>query len=355
MEICRDDLLQALKALKDLAKGKLHPILKNVKLEACQETLVVSATDLAVFAELYVPIITEGEAVWSCLVPHKTLTALLRTIKAKLVSLDLHAAGLCISAGDGAFVLPSTEIEEFPEFPASPDMEDTRDNLPAEIIEEFKRAKFVISDDASRAQLCGVYWEKDKIIATDGKRLVETQAERVPALVGYSIPKAVIDPLQYLTQCAPDFSFGHKESLAEFATGHGVVRTRLIEGAPPDYQSCLPKTYDYYVTVPRADLARAIKRLQAADPQDCLTVLVGEDVRLQIGGNSSALVSAKILENHSTSGPVTQTFKAAFILDGLKVLGKKDSVTLALSSTGPAVMAFRNWRYHFMPVAGART
>jgi DNA polymerase-3 subunit beta len=335
-------------------KKSTMPILAHVLLEAKKGQLVVSATDLdlAVSSEhdKNVEILKEGALAVSA----RHLYEIVRALPEQQVTLKrAHNNYLEVRSGPSEFRIVGLPAEDFPALPRFEKVAFT-DVRPEELLDLVERTFFAVSNDETRYNLNGVFFEPSaealRLVATDGHRL--SLAERPMAGTfglkrGVILPKKGLQELRKLLAEAaesgtetPETKLGFVENSAIFRQPGVILSMRLIEGLFPDYRQVIPKAGEKVVRVGRNRLLETLRRISL------LSTDKAHAVKLEL-----AKGSVKVLSQNPDLGeakeevpveyagePLKIGFNARYLMDVLGVVKSKDVVLELADDLSPGVL-----------------
>lgn len=265
IEVLQELLLAGLNIVgRAVAARTQLPALSHVLIEAKDEGLVLSATDLEI--GIKVRVVAKVVEVGSVAVPAKIFGEFLSSLNPGKVELRLEKETLILTAPGYRGKFQTINVEEFPAIPdVSKDMKicsiDAKALLPA-----VERVVFASARDSLRPVLTGVLLEfgkkKIKLVATDGFRLaveelpVESKVEQLTLLV----PSRVVSEVIRLSE-EGQIEVGHLAATNQiyFVVGETQVVSQLLSGNFPDYGKILPKEFTTEVSVNKDELLQAIK------------------------------------------------------------------------------------------------
>jgi DNA polymerase-3 subunit beta len=241
-------------------------ILSNVYLEAREGMLMIKATDTNVYYETKVPVSVVEEGVTT--VFGGKLFVFLSSFPDGEIEFT-HVDQMFVirpTSKKLKFSLRTMSEDQYPAFHSFEKLEFF--TIP---VRDFKdmidQTSFAVSDDPTRFHMNGVFFEKidDKIImvATDGRRLalIEKSSGNVPDFPSAIIPTKI---LTMITKYAGDegqisISITERNFFVKF--GSYKFYSNLFEGQFPNYRKVIPEAQKYSLTVKRADLLQAMKRV----------------------------------------------------------------------------------------------
>ena len=253
-------------------KKNTIPVLSNVLIQAKENNLILSATDMdiSITAQLNCNIIEEGFAT----VPAHTLYDIIRKLpdgnEVEFISND--GKMFSIRSGKSKFSLGCLPKEDFPIIEV--------DKLKSEISIEsqellklIEKTRFAISNEETRYFLNGIYFHNQdtdnnrnlSIVATDGHRLAKIDYESnndLDEIPGVIIPKKTINELSKLLS---DYNGTVKINLDPnkiiFFIDKSVLISKLIDGNFPDYTKVIPSNNLNVLKVNRELFCEAVDRV----------------------------------------------------------------------------------------------
>lgn len=247
------------------AKSTL-PILMNVLIEALENKLKISATDLDVSVTSAVDCAVAKRG--SVAIPGRILFDIIRELPESEVTIEATNNRVEIRIPNGNYKIASVSPDDFPKLPAV----NTRKEIKIsgdELVTMIQKTSFACSTDETRPALNGVLWQtkgdKMQMVATDGHRLAKMAVEN-KKLKGLN--EDIIIPPKVLN-LIPKFMQGEKgevgiifgENNIIFNLKDTVLTSRLIEGPYPNFEQVIPKNNDKKIVIGKDDLGGAVRRV----------------------------------------------------------------------------------------------
>jgi len=346
------------------------PILSNVLIEAQQDRINLTATDLELGIRCSCPAKVKKEGAGT--IPARKLLDYVRLLPDADLNMKFqenHWAN--ITCGRSRTKIAGMSRESFPELPQMP--ESIAEIPVAELASMIARTSFAISMEESRFTLNGALFlltgNGMTMVATDGHRLayVESGAEgngNAPK-GGKSfralIPKkAMGEIIKLAEESGTDAKvvFAGDDNHLFFKFGERLLITRKLTGNFPDYERVLPKENTNIVKLRKEEIRSAIERVsQFADERS-------RAIRVQFGPGEIKVFSSSVETGESEesvpteyAGPELEIgFNAQYLLDFLRAI-PQDEVAFALKdqkSAGemrPAGEKLKDhYRYVVMPM-----
>jgi DNA polymerase-3 subunit beta len=333
------------------------PVLAGVRLDVQGDQLTVTGTDLELTIRLTVEV--GGERDGAAVVPARLLGDIVKALPAGAVSVELHDEELSISAGRSQFSVRPLSLDDYP---AQSEPSADPVTLPAEVVvDALRQVVRAASTDDARAVLTGVLLASEddglRMVATDSYRLaVRDLPETSVMAVGKNvlIPARALNELQRVIGDVEELSVRLGEREATFEAGTTRLSTRLIEGEFPNYRNLLPSSYPNLLTVGKAAMLEAIRRVKilAQDSTPVRLTLGGDTVQLtaitQDVGNAAEEIDA------SYDGvEMTVAFNPDYLAAGIDAIDSDDVTLATMDPMKPAVLrgvGNDDYLYLLMPV-----
>ena len=327
------------------------PILSNVKIEAADGRVALTATDMEI--DIVENAVADVQTPGSTTVPAHTLYDIVRKMPdGAQVSMQLSGDGpLEIKAGRSRFSMKSLPTEDFPVMGGG-DLP-VQFSIPAgELRGLIDRTRFAISTEETRYYLNGIYLhaaDRDgapvlRAVATDGHRLASaecSQPEGAAGMAGIIVPrKAVIEVFKLIEETSDDVHIALSETKIRFTLSDMVMTSKLIDGTFPDYERVIPKGNDKTVKIERDALALAVDRVSAISSEKSRAVkLALSSGLLVVSANSPDHGSAdEELEVDYAGDGMEIGFNARYLLDiAQQIEGKMANVALS-DATSPTIV-----------------
>lgn len=341
----QDQLAKALSSVSRIIMPQNNmPILSGVQLQAKNNTLLLTATDL--FTTLKSEIAVEIESPGEIVIPASIFTDLVQRIPTATLEIqtDDTSGKAIIKYGKNRASLLSFGAERLPEFQP---LEGPRDKirLGAGVLARLARELlFACAKDESRPILRGVSVQLDSgrliLAATDGSRLSHTWVA-IPEYRG-SGSHCVI-PAKILAEAARLNSLEDAEmtvgsNMLEIATSSSIIVSRLLDGQYPEYQRVIPQDYVVQGRVRVTDFRGALERANLLASRDHTSSV---RVRHQVGEleiAASAAEYGQTLESIEFDGhgqELDMLFNPTYLLDALKSLEGEEAVLEFSGSQSP--------------------
>ncbi len=325
----RSNIKEAISAIERAAGENLNlPILRNVLIEAVEDEITLTATNLEIAITYHVSgKVIEGGRVT---VPIALLSNLITNLQSDRLNFGKKGNSLEIKTDNYSATIQGLPPEDFPITPKIKNGEDYL-GMKGIILKDAIQQVVVASQFSDlRPELNAVLFDflldAVKLVATDGFRLAEKNIPQNLFTAKFQEPFRMLIPLktsQEVFRIARDdeeVKIFRDENQVLFQTERAELISRLTEGSFPDYSQIVPKRFSAEISVNREEFANAIK-------------LAG------VFGQKTSEV--KIVAHPAK--------KAIEIISADQALGE-NSYLLPAKVKGEASEAFFNWRYLADPV-----
>jgi len=315
------------------------PVLSNVLIEAADDELILTATDLELGIRSSCPATVAKPG--STTLPAKKLLDYVRLLPNAELAVKVsenHSAN--ITCGRSRTRVAGMSRENFPELPKMP-LAVTK--IPAKALANaISKTIFAVANEESRYTLIGALMiiksEALVMVSTDGHRLayVQTQTafEGVSGEIKGLIPKKAMAELLKLATEGGDsmmIDFATDENHLFFNCGSRLLITRKLTGQFPDYERVLPSEKQTAVALNRDEAAAALRRVcQFADDRSRAVRFELDEGELKLAASGSeAGESEETIPVDAAGLKLKIGFNGQYVLDFLNV-AETENVELQL-------------------------
>lgn len=356
--IDRTVLLKALSHVQSVIERRnTIPILSNVRLEANDERLALSATDMDLEIVKASPATVSVKGATT--VSARTLYDIVRKLpKGAKIDLDATSGGerLQLVCDRSRFTLATLPIEDFPVM--------TSGELPfafrlaaSELRDLIDRTSFAMSTEETRYYLNGVYLHTVvhngvsvlRAVAIDGHRLASVEmplpagAEGMPGVI---VPRKTVTEVRRLVEDGEaEVEIALSETKIRFAVapeerGGAVLISKLVDGTFPDYERVIPRHNDKQLDVECKRFAAAVDRVSAISSDRSRAIkLTIEAGTLTLAASAPEHGSAtEEIEAQYHGKPIEIGFNARYLLDITRQI-KGDNARFLLADSGSPTIA----------------
>lgn len=272
----RSALLNALAHVQSVVERRTTiPILSNVLLEAENDRLQFSATDLDMTIEETVTATVKTPG--SLTTPAHVFYDIVRKLPdGAQVSLktevgDNGSERLVLQSGRAQFLLLTLAKDDFPA-PAQEDFSHEFSLTADSLLALLEKTRYAMSNEETRYYLNGVYVHSDdesqtmQAVATDGHRLIHTKiplpngAKGMPGII---IPRKTVHEIYKLLDGKGEeaVTVSLSDSKIRFQFADMVLLSKLVDGNFPEYDRVIPQNNQNKMVVGRQVFASVVDRV----------------------------------------------------------------------------------------------
>lgn len=282
--------------------------------------------------------VNESDADGSFAVTAKTLLDALKELPEQPLTFQVNTDTfeILIQYTNGKYSLMGQNADEYPRTVALADNAVRVDIAASVMLGGINRTLFATADDELRPVMNGIYFdittEDITMVASDGHKLVrcKTLAAKGNERAAFILPKKPANLLKnLLPREAQNVVIEFDERNAVFTLERYRMVCRLIEGRYPNYNSVIPQNNPHKITVDRAQLLGALRRVsifsnQASSliklrVQENLVVISAQDIDFSTSAEESQVCQY-------AGSPMSIGFKSTFLIDILNNISANEVV-----------------------------
>ncbi len=293
------------------------PILANVKCEAKDGSLHLTATDMDI--ALSETVAAETTTPGQTTVPAHMLYDIVRKLPDG-AQIQLHDTGdgkVKLNAGNASFTLSSLPVDEFPVM-AEAEFTHQFSIKASECKLLVEKTSYAMSTEETRYYLNGIYLHAYtegenailRAVATDGHRLAKLEID-LPSgaadMPGIIIPRKTVQEVRKLVDDEEgDVQIAVSNTKIKFTYRNAILVSKLIDGTFPDYEKVIPSANEKLMETDTKALTQTIDRV---------AVVANERSRgIKLNLDKGALtLSASSAEQGSATESVDVTYSADVI------------------------------------------
>lgn len=324
------------KCLNVVSQKATVPILSNLLIEAINDELIVTATDLTVGIRCFTEakVLEEGATT----LPAKRLAQLVRELTSMNLEVTTNQNEVTeIVANSSRFKLNGMNKNEFPSLPNM--SEAVQFTVPQkELREALYRTAFAVSREDNRYVLTGVYTHiangEASFVGTDGKRLARSQM-KVPLdnafTAHYIVPLKAVEEIQKNLMDEGDAKISLLPDRIGVEVGNTMIISKLLSGDYPDVNRVIPEQCDTIVSLHREELMTLLRQVTLFTPDTNHSVRFAfSDGELKLSANTMEIGEGKVSMPVNYHGQKLEiAFNSAFFLDILRHT-KEETVTMGV-------------------------
>lgn len=242
------------------------PILSNILIEAKDNNLYLSATNLETAIKTNIGASVEEEGVIA--IPAKLLKEFVTSLPATNLSAELKGYVLHLKSDKTKTKFNGIDAQDYPQLPTITNTHKSIDVEPKVLEKITQVVTFAAGSDVTNAVFTGTYLQLSDnqltTVSTDGFRLSELKVN-VKNDMGN---KSVLIPAKTLGEIAKIFAtseenvkiyLNDKDNLLLFAAEDTLVATRILDGNYPDYKRIIPTESILKATFSSEEFSEAVK------------------------------------------------------------------------------------------------
>tara|TARA_B100001057_G_C22782964_1_gene924404 strand:+ start:31 stop:1146 length:1116 start_codon:yes stop_codon:yes gene_type:complete len=354
-KISRSHFFKTLSHLQGIVDKKNSlPILANILIEAKNNQLILSSTDMdiSIIEKITCNVMEDGATTINSQILYDIVRKIDDNSEIEIISNDGKL--LTLRSEGSRFSLACLPKADYPII--------ENDSMNADIILNSKivfklidKTKFAISNEETRYFLNGLYFnvtnEENKnvltLVGTDGHRLAKFSHEidtQIDQLSGVIIPKKTIYELsKLLSEIDTDVKISISSNKIVFIIGDIVFISKLIDGSFPDYKRVIPIDNTNILKINRGKLLSAVDRVSTIANEKSPVIkfkLIQNILNLNTINNESSTASEDLKINYK-GDEIEIGFNSKYIMDIINSLDD-DEISISLKDNTSPVTAQEN-------------
>ena len=326
IKINRDTLLKPLSSVTSIVERRhTLPILSNLLLEAKQDKLVLTATDLEMQISLSVPNPVGGEL--STTVSAKKLLDICRSLPDETdINMTTTDSRIQVKAGKSKFNLQTLPAADYPVMTKAAGSA-IQVKLGQRILKRLlKQVEFAMAQQDIRYYLNGLLFElnanKLNIVGTDGHRLSFTSTELSQNYDKQEVilpRKTVTELIKLLDDSDEEVEINLAPGQANFSFGDIHLISKVIDGKFPDYYRVIPIGHKNTFTADRLGILLAMQRASILSNEKYrgIRLVLGQNSLRMISTNSEQEEAEEEMEVQYTGDALDIGFNVTYMIDVL--------------------------------------
>lgn len=330
-------------------EGLNLPILKNVLIEASDNAIRLTATNLEVATSYRVPgkVIENGKAS----VPLRVLSDVITNLQSERLNLEKKENSVEIKTENYSATLQGLSADDFPLVPKIKNQKTFLEISGGVLKEALAQVISSAQPSELRPELSSVLFcfsfESVKLVATDSFRLSEKTIPESQIKTNHEkefkilIPLKTAQELMRILKEEESVGIYHNENQILFKTENFELISRLIEGNFPDYSAIIPKAFHAEITVNREEFIQALRLTGVFSTRaNEVRVLAHENKKnIEIFSTDQALGENTYVLPAKNHGKTKEAnFNLRYLLDGLRALKTEDAFLGMNEDNKPALL-----------------
>lgn len=363
IKINRDTLLKPLSAVSGIVERRhTLPILSNLLLEAKQDNIVLTATDLEMQISLSINHVAAGEL--STTVSAKKLLDICRALPENAeINMATSDNRIQVKAGKSRFNLQTLPASDYPIMTKTAGTQASVITIGQGALKRlFKQVEFAMAQQDIRYYLNGLLFEVNanrlNVVGTDGHRLSFTSTELSQNYEKQELilpRKTVIELIKLLDDSDEEVSVEIVPGQVNFSFGDIRLITKVIDGKFPDYNRVIPVGHKNTFTIDRMTVLLSMQRasiLSNEKYRGIRLVLTNNSLRL-ISTNSEQEEAEEELEITYSGDALDIGFNVTYMIDVLNNVSN-DQIVFSFADANSSCLVTvpddENYKYVVMPM-----
>jgi len=362
IKINRETLLKPLSSVSSIVERRhTLPILSNLLLEAKENRIVLTATDLEMQISLSVNTDIGGEL--STTVSAKKLLDICRSLPEDAeITMATTDSRIQVKTGKSRFNLQTLPAADYPVMTKATGTSTVISIPQRELKKLFKQVEFAMAQQDIRYYLNGLLFEVSgnnlNIVGTDGHRLSFTSTQLGQSYEKQEVilpRKTVIELIKLLDESDEEVTIELTSGQANFSFSDIRLISKVIDGKFPDYTRVIPTGHQNTFTADRTSILLSMQRASILSNEKY------RGIRMVLGNNSLRLISTNSeqeeaeeeLEIGYSGDSLDIGFNVTYMIDVLNNVNAQNvvfSFADANSSCLVTVAEDENYKYVVMPM-----
>ena len=353
--IDRSALLMALQHVHSVVERRnTIPILSNVLIEAKEDGVYLTATDMdiAVIEKVDMEkseIIQLGSITTSAQMLYDIVRKLPENIKVELLSEKNDRLG--IKASSSSFALNCLPSEDFPSI-SEEDFKHSFDIDAIDLIRLIDKTSFSMSSEETRYYLNGIYLHsikegelnKLRTVSTDGHRLSRVDmslpdgADGIPGVI---IPrKTIMEIRKLLEDHTGNISLSLSDTKIRLSFNNVILTSKLLDGTFPDYSRVIPEQNEKLVTISNQLISEAVDRVStvSTDKTRAIKININKATLIISATNPDKGSASENIDIDYDGDEVEIGFNSKYVLDVARQIKGKDIIIKLSDAVSPTLV-----------------
>lgn len=364
----KTQIFKTLSHLQSIVSRKnVLPILSNILIEADNNVLTLSSTDMDISIKESIDCIVKenGSTTLNAQIMFDIIKKLPDTSEIEFISNDGKI--LTIRSNVSKFSLSCLPKDEFPIIETKTSNATKIKVNPNTLLNLINKTKFAISNEETRYFLNGLYFNITSIdaksnvtfVGTDGHRLatssstINTSIDEVPGVI---IPKkTIIELSKLLLEKIDDIEIDISSNKIIFYIEKIILISKLIDGNFPDYNRVIPKDNKNDLKVNRLNLLSAVDRVSTIANDNSPSIkfkLIKDLINLSSINNENSTATEDLIAEYK-GDEIEIGFNSRYIMDILDNLEEEEILISFKDNSSPIIIEEKvvsNNAYVLMPM-----
>lgn len=362
IQINRETLLKPLSSVTSIVE-KRHtlPILSNLLLEAKQNKIHLTATDLEMQISLTVDTATTGD--FTTTLSAKKLLDISRSLpESAEINMATNDSRITVKAGKSRFNLQTLPAADYPVMTKTSSEATLIVISQSQLKDLFKQVEFAMAQQDIRYYLNGLLFEvianRLNIVGTDGHRLsfTSTTLEKNYEKQEVILPrKTVIELIKLLDDSDDLVNIEISSNQVNFSFANIKLISKVIDGKFPDYNRVIPVGHKNTFTTDRVNILLAMQRASILSNEKYrgIRMVLNQNNLKLISTNSDQEEAEEELEINYAGDALDIGFNVTYLIDVLNNTNS-DQITFSFADANSSCLitipSNIDYKYVVMPM-----
>jgi DNA polymerase-3 subunit beta len=337
------------------------PILSNLLLEAKQNKIYLTATDLEMQISLSVESNTTGD--FSTTISAKKLLDICRSLPENSeINMTTNDSRITLKAAKSRFNLQTLPAADYPVMTKAVGSSTTVIIGQRQLKDLFKQVEFAMAQQDIRYYLNGLLFELSNnqlnIVGTDGHRLSFTSTELKQSYEKKDVilpRKTVVELIKLLDDSDEDVQIELANNQVNFSFSNFKLISKVIDGKFPDYNRVIPIGHQNSFTTNRLDILLAMQRASILSNEKYrgIRMVLSKNLLKLISTNSDQEEAEEELEVSYIGDTLDIGFNVTYLIDVLNNTNS-DQATFSFADANSSCLITipnnTNYKYVVMPM-----
>jgi DNA polymerase-3 subunit beta len=363
IKIDREALLKPLSSVSGIVERRhTLPILTNLLLEAKQNMLTLTATDLEM--QISLSLVAEPSTEIATTVSARKMLDICRSLPDQSqITLEITDNRMQVKAGKSRFNLQTLPAADYPLMAKGGGDTSLTLNLAQNQLKRLLRqVEYAMAQQDIRYYLNGLLFEVNgnrlNVVGTDGHRLSFTSTELTESCEKQELilpRKTILELIKLLDDSDDEVAIEVSANQANFAFSGIRLISKVIDGKFPDYTRVIPTGYQNTFEVNRQSLLLAMQRASILSNEKYrgIRMVLGNGSLRLISSNSEQEEAEEEMEIAYSGDPLDIGFNVTYMIDVLTNVAN-DSITFAFNDANSSCLVTvpgdDNYKYVVMPM-----
>ena len=362
IQINRETLLKPLTSVTSIVE-KRHtlPILSNLLLEAKQNKIYLTATDLEMQISLSVDSNTTGD--FSTTISAKKLLDICRSLPENSeINMATNDSRITLKAAKSRFNLQTLPAADYPVMTKAAGSSTTVIIGQRQLKDLFKQVEFAMAQQDIRYYLNGLLFELSNnqlnIVGTDGHRLSFTSTELKQSYEKKDVilpRKTVVELIKLLDDSDEDVQIELANNQVNFSFSNFKLISKVIDGKFPDYNRVIPIGHQNSFTTSRLDILLAMQRASILSNEKYrgIRMVLNKNLLKLISTNSDQEEAEEELEVSYIGDTLDIGFNVTYLIDVLNNTNSEQATFSFADANSSCLITIpnnTNYKYVVMPM-----